>query len=85
MIRLVHINDTNRAVLALFQRGEALASSDVHERLESAMSLVTAKRALSDLYELGYLEREGAYVGFFNGGANFLRNYIHDSGSGIGL
>lgn len=36
-------------------------------------------------YDGSLLGDEGACVGFFNGGANFLRNYVHDSGSGIGL
>jgi hypothetical protein len=36
-------------------------------------------------YDGSLLGDEGAFVGFFNGGANFLRNYVHDSGSGIGF
>lgn len=54
------MNDTNKAVLGVFRRGEELASSDVHEKVQAEMSLVTVKRALSDLHEAGYLEREGA-------------------------
>lgn len=60
MIRLKHMNDTNKIVLFLFRRDEMLASSDIHERLQDSVSLVTVKRALTELYELGYLEREGA-------------------------
>ncbi len=53
------MNDTNKAVLAVFSRGAVLASSDVHARLADELSLVTVKRALSELHEAGYLEREG--------------------------
>lgn len=60
VIRLEHMNDTNRTILAFFQRGDILASSDIHERLQDNVSLVTVKRALTELYDLGYVEREGA-------------------------
>lgn len=53
------MNDTNIAILSMFWRNEALASSDVHEKLPH-ISLVTVKRALRDCYERGYLERSGA-------------------------
>lgn len=59
MIRLSYMNDTNREILEVFNRGEWLASSDVHDVLKSRMSLVTVKRALSELYEAGYVVREG--------------------------
>lgn len=54
------MNDTNKTILLLFRPNEALASSDVHERMNTPVSLVTVKRTLSDLYEQGYLKREGA-------------------------
>lgn len=60
MIRLDGMNDTNKAILTTFRPTEALASSDIHGRLQTDLSLVTVKRALSDLLEAGYLVREGA-------------------------
>lgn len=54
------MNDTNKTILAMFRRDETLASSDVHDRMEGSVSLVTVKRVLGDLYKDDCLEREGA-------------------------
>ncbi len=53
------MNDTNKQILALFTHSNELASSDVHEHMDSKVSLVTVKRALSELHEQGYLTRAG--------------------------
>ncbi len=53
------MNDTNKLILEIFNRGDVLSSSDIHERTNNKVSLVTVKRALSELYEHGYLVREG--------------------------
>lgn len=53
------MNDTNNQILELFQIGMTLSSSQVHEDLVS-VSLVTIKRRLSELTELGLLEQTGA-------------------------
>lgn len=60
MIRLEHMNDTNITILQLFRGSKTLASSDVHQELSGGASLVTVKRALSELHAQGFLEREGA-------------------------
>ncbi len=53
------MNDTNRSILSIFARGEELSSSDAHERIGEKVSQVTVKRGLSELYEQGYIERQG--------------------------
>ena len=53
------MNDTNVTLLSLFSRQDELSSSDIHERIQNRVSLVTVKRGLSELYEQGYLERGG--------------------------
>lgn len=54
------MNDTNKLIWKTFTPLISLASSDIHEQLKGKVALVTVKRALSELYEQGYLAREGA-------------------------
>ena len=59
MIRLKHMNDTNKKILTMFNVGDRLSSSQVHKSI-SEISLVTVKRRLSELVELGLLLQSGA-------------------------
>ncbi len=59
MIRLEHMNDTNKKILQTFNKNEQLSSSDVLNRLDN-LALITIKRGLSKLTELGFLDRIGA-------------------------
>lgn len=54
------MNDTNSQVLGVFQRGESLSSSGVHQKIAKTVSLVTVKRSLSELEKSGLLKRTGA-------------------------
>lgn len=54
------MNDTNKAILSLFQKGKKLSSSQVHKQLAENVSLVTVKRRLSGLLDDGYLQSSGA-------------------------
>lgn len=59
VIRLLYMNDTNKQILQLFNANKSLSSSQVHDSL-SDISLVTVKRRLSELSELGLLVQSGA-------------------------
>ena len=53
------MNDTNKQILALFNADATLSSSQAHKELTD-ISLVTVKRRLSKLTELGLLVQTGA-------------------------
>lgn len=53
------MNDTNRQILQLFNASKSLSSSQVHDSLVG-VSLVTVKRRLSELSDLGLLVQSGA-------------------------
>lgn len=53
------MNDTIKQILELFNTNKSLSSSQVHASLPN-MSLVTVKRRLSDLTEMGLLLQSGA-------------------------
>jgi len=53
------MNDTNKKILTMFNVGDRLSSSQVHKSI-SEISLVTVKRRLSELVELGLLLQSGA-------------------------
>lgn len=53
------MNDTNKQILAIFTLDKNLSSSQVHDNL-SNISLVTVKRRLSELTEMGLLTQSGA-------------------------
>ena len=59
MIRLEHMNDTNKQVLQVFKLDTTFSSSQVHEQLPE-YSLVTIKRRLSELHKAGLLVQSGA-------------------------
>lgn len=59
MIRLEYMNDTNKQILKVFTADKSFSSSQVHKYL-SSISLVTVKRRLSELTELGLLIQTGA-------------------------
>ena len=53
------MNDTNNMILAVFTKDRALSSSDAHALLSGKISLVTVKRALTELRVRGLLDRSG--------------------------
>lgn len=52
------MNDTNKQIIAFFTSKDSLSSSQVHQRI-SSISLITVKRRLSGLVELGVLTQSG--------------------------
>lgn len=53
------MNDTNKNILSLFHKETHFSSSEVHSKLKD-VSLVTVKRRLSELTDIGLLEQTGA-------------------------
>lgn len=55
------MNNIQEKIITLFNRHNILSSSDVHKLLiDEDISLVTVKRNISELFEFGFLEKNGA-------------------------